>query len=142
MRGEVEELLYELGIKEKTIMTGIRRDVARMISAMDVFLMTSLWEGLPRVIPQAMSMRIPVIANRADGTVEAIDHGITGYLCDPGDIHSTVKYCRKLLLDKHLCQVIGMTGRKKACQMFDLENMIVKIDELYERLLLLKGVES
>jgi len=60
LRPEVEELLDVSGIANRTILTGLRRDVCRMLAAMDVFLLTSLWEGLPRVIPQAMAMRVPV----------------------------------------------------------------------------------
>ena len=135
LRSDVERALAAANIADRTILTGLRRDVPRLLAAMDVFLLTSLWEGLPRVIPQAMAMGIPVVANRADGTVEAIHHGVTGFLCDPGSTDSMADSCSQLLLNPHLRQEMGGQGRKYAHQEFGLERMILDIEALYEHLL-------
>lgn len=135
LRPEVEAALAEAGIAERTILTGLRRDVPHLLAAMDVFLLTSLWEGLPRVIPQAMAMAVPVVANRADGTVEAIDHGATGFLCEPGDLDSMAAYCNRLLQSPELRQEMGWRGRRYAIQEFGLQRMIAEIEALYEALL-------
>ena len=142
LRLEVESLLSEVGIANRTILTGIRRDVPRMLAAMDVFLLTSLWEGLPRVIPQAMLMKVPVVANRADGTVEAIDHGSTGYLCAPGSLGQMADYCVELLQEPALRTEMGERGRARSLQEFDLKVMIAQIERLYDELLILKGVAA
>jgi glycosyltransferase involved in cell wall biosynthesis len=105
------------------------------MAAMDVFLLTSLWEGLPRVIPQAMAMKLPVVANRADGTVEAIRHGQTGYLCSPGDIKQMAKYCIELCNNPDLRSEMGHLSNKIAFEEFDLLRMIKQIDNLYLELL-------
>jgi glycosyltransferase involved in cell wall biosynthesis len=135
LRSDVETALTAAGIADRTILTGLRRDVPRLIAAMDVFLLTSLWEGLPRVIPQAMSMGIPVVANRADGTVEAINHGVTGFLCEPGSTESMAENCCLLLQNPQLRQEMGGRGQKYAHQEFGLERMIRDIEALYEDLL-------
>ena len=135
LRDQVEEQLSMTGIRSRTIMTGLRRDVPQLLSAMDVFLLTSLWEGLPRVIPQAMAMEVPVIANRADGTVEAIDHGRTGYLCEPGDIDAMAAYCVELLTDEIARVKMGHRGREFALTEFSLKKMISHIEDLYQALL-------
>jgi glycosyltransferase involved in cell wall biosynthesis len=106
-----------------------------MMAAIDVFLLTSLWEGLPRVIPQSMAMGIPVVANRADGTVEAIQDGETGYLCEPGDLDQMAKYCVMLLNDKDLQVEMGLKGQVFARCEFSLTRMISQIEALYEDLL-------
>lgn len=142
LRREVETLISEVGIADRTILTGIRRDVPRMLAAMDVFLITSLWEGLPRVIPQSMAMKVPVVANRADGTVEAIDHCVTGFLCDPGSLEEMSDYCVEILQDPKLRYKMGERGRARALGEYDLNVMISEIDLLYETLLLSKGVQK
>ncbi len=135
LRGEVERQLKTDGLENHFILTGIRRDIPRMMSAMDVFLLTSLWEGLPRVIPQAMSMGVPVVANRADGTIEAIHQGETGYLSDPGNLDEMTEYCIKLLSEKEYRKEISRKGQIFAKNEFGLKHMISQIEELYENLL-------
>lgn len=135
LRLQVEEELHRQGIAERTILTGLRRDVPRMLAAMDIFMLSSLWEGLPRVIPQAMAMRLPVVANRADGTCEVIDDGITGFLCPPGDVEKLADNCLQLIHDPVKRQEMGAKGRRFALQEFDLHKMILQIEELYEQLL-------
>ena len=135
LRTQVEEELHRQGIADRAILTGLRRDVSRMLSAMDIFMLSSLWEGLPRVIPQAMAMRLPVVANRADGTCEVIEEGITGYLCPPGEVEQLADYCLQLIFDPLKRQEMGVKGRRFILQEFDLRRMISQIEELYEYLL-------
>lgn len=135
LRPEVEAALAEFGIADRTILTGLRRDVPNLLAVMDVFLLTSLWEGLPRVIPQSLAMRVPVVANRADGTVEAITHGETGYLCAPGDLDVLAAHCLELLRDPVARHVMGERGREFALREFDVHAMVRDIETLYEKLL-------
>lgn len=135
LRAKVENLLAQQGLLERSLLTGLRRDVPRLMSAMDIFLLTSLWEGLPRVIPQAMSMCLPVIANLADGTREAIQHEQTGYLCTPGQITTMVDYCMTLINHPELRQTMGRRGHIVATKEFDLHRMIAQIEALYEKFL-------
>jgi glycosyltransferase involved in cell wall biosynthesis len=135
LRPKVEAALEEEGIADRTVLTGLRRDVPEMMAAMDVFLLTSLWEGLPRVIPQAMSMEVPVVANRADGTTEAIDHSETGFLCEPDDLDAQATYCLSLLRDPKFRRAMGQRGRTWASREFDVRHMVAQIADLYESLL-------
>ncbi len=142
MRPQVEALLAEEGIADRTLLTGLRRDVPRMMAAMDLFLLTSLWEGLPRVIPQAMAMGVPVVANRADGTVEAVAHGRSGYLVTPGDLETMAACCLELLRDSQKRQEMGREGQRYARQEFDVRAMVAQIADLYEELLARRGIEG
>jgi glycosyltransferase involved in cell wall biosynthesis len=135
LRDDVEALIEEHGLIDRFVLTGLRRDVPRMVAAMDVFLLTSLWEGLPRVIPQAMSMRVPVVANRADGTVEAITHGETGFLVEPGDLDALAQHCLTVLRDPERRRAMGERGRAFATHEFDVKEMVARIDRLYRQLL-------
>jgi glycosyltransferase involved in cell wall biosynthesis len=131
LRSDFEELLRKEGIADKTVLAGLRRDVPRMISGIDIFLLTSLWEGLPRVIPQAMAMGIPVIANQVDGIAEAIQDEVTGYLCPPGDLDRMAERCVRLINQPDLRREMGLRGRSYATQEFDLQRMIEQIEALY-----------
>ena len=102
---------------------------------MDIFMLSSLWEGLPRVIPQAMSMGLPVIANRADGVCESIQDGQTGFLCDPGNPTDMAKSCIELIDNKELRQKMGLEGQIFARENFDLRQMIRQIEDLYDSLI-------
>ena len=135
LRPQVESLLVEIGLKDKTILTGIRRDIPQMMSAMDVFLLTSRWEGLPRVIPQAMSMGLPVVATSVDGSTEVIEDGTNGFLCPSGDVNYLAERCLEILRNVELRQAFSQAGREAALRNFDLSQMISQIDALYNELL-------
>jgi glycosyltransferase involved in cell wall biosynthesis len=135
MRLQVEQALQQAGIAERTTLTGLRRDVPRLLAAMDIFLLTSLWEGLPRVIPQAMAMGLPVLANRADGVTEAIQDGSSGFLCSPGEIEQMAECCIDLARHPLQRQEMGCRGQAYALQEFDLRKMISSLEALYDELL-------
>jgi len=135
LRSEVEMMLKSEGLWEQTTLTGLRRDVPRMLSAMDIFMLTSLWEGLPRTIPQAMAMGIPVIANRVGGIPEVIQEGVTGYLCQPGEINKTAEVCIYLINHPMKRAEMGSKGRAFVENEFSLDVMIDQISTLYEDLL-------
>jgi glycosyltransferase involved in cell wall biosynthesis len=135
LRPQVEAALVQEGLAERVVLTGLRRDAPRLLAAMDVFLLTSLWEGLPRTIPEAGAMRLPVVANRADGTNEAIQDGVTGYLCSPGDLQAMAERVVTLLDNPVLRAEMGAHGRSAALGEFDLQVMIARIEDLYSRLL-------
>lgn len=135
LRPQVEALLEKEGIARQTLLTGLRRDVAHLMSAMDIFMLTSLWEGLPRVIPQSMAMGIPVIANQAGGTSEAIQDGNNGYLCTPGEIGEMAERCFDLINHPQKRREMGQRGHNFVTQEFDLGRMITQIETLYRHLL-------
>jgi glycosyltransferase involved in cell wall biosynthesis len=135
LRSQVEAQLAAEGLANRCILTGLRRDIPHMLAAMDIFMLTSLWEGLPRVIPQAMAMGLPVLANRADGVDEAVQDGQTGYLFQAGQIEEMATACIELAQQPQLRQVLGQAGQAVARQRFDLRNMIAQITALYDQLL-------
>jgi glycosyltransferase involved in cell wall biosynthesis len=142
LRVEVVRLAETAGILDRCLFTGLRRDVPQMMAAMDVFLLTSLWEGLPRVIPQAMRMGLPVVANQVDGVLEAVVHGETGYLSPPGKIDEMAEFCVQLLRDGVLREKMGQSAQSRVMDTFDLEIMIERIENSYQALLSKKGLQG
>ncbi len=131
LRNQVESQIKKLNLENKVILCGLRRDVSRLLSIMDVFLLTSLWEGLPRVLPQAMCREVPIVAYATDGVSEIIQHGISGMICPQGDIDSAAQYCIQLLNSPELRERIIQNAKAVATEQFDLRIMIKQLEELY-----------
>jgi glycosyltransferase involved in cell wall biosynthesis len=135
LRPQVESAVSRLGLAERTVFGGLRRDIPSMLAGMDVLLMTSAWEGLPRVIPQALCERVPVVASRVDGIAEAILDGETGFLRQLDDESGLAEACLSLLENNELRKTMGQRGREFASSHFNLRDMVLRLQELYLALL-------
>jgi glycosyltransferase involved in cell wall biosynthesis len=142
LRAETEALIRELHLEQDIILAGLRMDVPDLLHTMDIFALTSLWEGLPRVIPQAMIAGLPVVANNVDGNAEIIRDGVNGFLTPPGDISLMTERIVRLLKDPPLKQAMVVQGRETAAQEFSLHDMVKKIETLYDELLTRKGITA
>jgi len=107
--------------------------VDAIIPALDVLVLTSLWEGLPRVFPQAMAAGRPIVAYRVDSAAEAVTEGVTGNLVAPGDYAGVAARIATLLADSALARRMGAAGRERVAD-FDADLMVRKQEELYSRL--------
>lgn len=139
LHGEVEKLAAELGIADRLILTGLRRDVPELLAAFDLFALSSLWEGLPRVLPQAMATSLPIVATACDGSAEAIEEGVNGFLVAPGDLAALAERLCQLLEHPALAQQMGAAGYARAGEFSD-QGMVHAIDTLYRALLAAKGI--
>ena len=141
--GELKDALHReidrLGLDNVFFMLGWREDVPRLMRSSRIVVLTSRWEGLPRVIPQAKAAGRPVVATAVDGSVEAVRDGIDGYLCSPGDVKTMADRVVLLLKDPDLAHRMGREG-SLAVDEWDQDTMVRKQEELYERLLKEKGL--
>lgn len=85
LRAELERQADKLGLADRAHLTGPRQDVDELLPAFDLFVSSSLWEGLPTVILESMAAGVPVVATDVSGTRELVRHGVTGLLVPPGD---------------------------------------------------------
>ncbi|MBX3011953.1 MAG: glycosyltransferase family 4 protein [Caldilineaceae bacterium] len=134
LRQEVEALAVALGIAERLVLTGLRRDVPELLAAFDLFALSSLWEGLPRVLPQAMATGLPIVATACDGSAEAIAEGINGFLVPPGEPAVLAERLCQLLANPTLAQQMGAANRTRATEFSD-QGMVQAIAALYHTLL-------
>ncbi len=141
LRAEVEKVARDLGIRERLVLTGLRRDVPEQLAAMDIFALSSLWEGLPRVLPQAMASGLPVVATATDGSIEAVTDGENGFLVPPGQPAILAESLIRLLRDPALARQMGEAGRQRVAE-FDVRTMVAQIDQLYQELLAQKGLAA
>jgi glycosyltransferase involved in cell wall biosynthesis len=134
LRGRVEELTRAMGISGNVLLTGIRHDVPELMASLDVFVLSSLWEGLPRVIPQAMAAGKPVVCTNVGGNAEAVRHGVNGLLVHPKDPDALADAILQLLGNPGLARQMGVEGRRRVA-IFSADKMLEDIEVLYERLL-------
>ena len=139
LRGVLENEIRRLGLSDICLPLGWREDIPELMKSSRVVVLTSRWEGLPRVIPQAKAVGRPVVATAVDGSVEAIRDGVDGYLCSPGDVDSMAERVIRLLKDPDLADRMGREGNRVVDE-FDQDMMVRKQEELYERLLREKGI--
>jgi glycosyltransferase involved in cell wall biosynthesis len=134
LRSKIEALTKKLGMDDKILLLGWRNDIPEILSCIDVLVLTSLWEGLPRVFPQAMASGVPVVATEVDGAPEAIKHGINGFLVSPKDIHAMAEKVIYLIRHPEKAKEMGVKGNDLV-EEFDIWKMLAQQEELYASLL-------
>ena len=134
LRSKVEELIEVLSIEDRTLLLGWRRDIPQIMNCIDILALTSLWEGLPRVFPQAMASGIPVVATGVDGIPEAIQDGVNGFLLPPGDIDGMAEKIIYLIRHPEKAREMGEKGKRLVGE-FDIWRMLEQQEELYANLL-------
>jgi glycosyltransferase involved in cell wall biosynthesis len=121
---------------------GLRRDVPLLMSAMDVFALPSLNEGMGRVLVEAMSMELPCVGSRVSGIPDVIEEGVTGLLVPSRDAQALEGALRQLLSQPKLARRMGEAGRSRAVPGFSVEGMVAKIEQIYRDLLQRQGIEA
>ena len=132
-RAAVEAAARAAGLDGDLRLLGWRRDVPDILAALDVLVLTSRWEGLPLVFPQAMAAGRPVVATNVNGAPEAVREGVTGYLVPPGDVEALADRVIDLLRNPDRRRAMGEAARSAAAA-FDVDAMTRRYEALYERL--------
>ncbi|HUT34748.1 MAG TPA: glycosyltransferase [Planctomycetota bacterium] len=110
-------------------------DVPAVLRATDVFVLASLWEGMPNVVLEAMAAGLPVVATRVEGTVDLIEHNETGLLVMPRDVPGLVSAIQRVLDEPALAQRLGAAARERVRTHFPLDAMVRRHEALYADLL-------
>jgi glycosyltransferase involved in cell wall biosynthesis len=136
LRPDLELQIQGLCLTENLKLLGWRRDIAELLAITDVFVMTSLWEGLPRAVLEAMSTGIAVVANAVDGVKEIVENGETGYLVEPMHPEETAGRTLELLTDRKKSFEMGKKGKTKITREYDIDFMVRQLEGLYKNLFL------
>ncbi len=134
-RASLEEQALSLGVDDRMTFLGHREDIPDLLASCDLFVLPSLYEGLPVSVVEAMAAGKPVVASAIGGTDEAVEHGQTGLLVPPGDPEALANAIRTVLSDSALAKRMGAAGRARANQEFSAETMIQRTTQVYEQLL-------
>lgn len=130
--GALRQLANELGLADRVSFAGFQKQPLPWLAAMDVFVLTSSSEGLPRVILEAMLLEKPVIASRIVGSSEVVAHGETGYLYDYGDIGALQEHLADVLRNPAKRQALGNAGRRRASADFSIEAYVAGVTKILE----------
>jgi glycosyltransferase involved in cell wall biosynthesis len=111
---------------------GYRSDVPQLLKAIDIGVLVSWREGLPRSVMEMMAAGLPVIGSRIRGNRDLIEDGKTGFLVELRDVSGLANSLEKLIDDANLRYTMGMEGRRKVEQ-YSLANVLKELDPIYSR---------
>lgn len=135
-KGELEASLKaqveQLGIGANVCFLGLRQDVSRLLSVLDVFVLPSLSEGLSLALLEAMAAGKPVVATAVGGNPELVEQGRTGFLVHPQDPADLVSSLDKLLEDPALMLEFSLRGAERVHQFFSIEQMTKQYVAFYK----------
>jgi len=135
-RSAIEASIAARGLQEHVILAGTRRDVSSLLAAADMFLLTSISEGIPLTVIEAMAAHLPVVATAVGGVPEMVDEGVTGFLTNEGDDKTLAARIVRLASDPAERRTMGTAGRKKADRQFSLHSMMEAYRGLYREMVI------
>ena len=132
-REGLTQLSERLGLADRVIFAGSRRDVAAILPLLDLFVCPSLYEGFGIAIVEAMMAGRPVVASSVGGITEIVRSGDTGLLVPPGDPAALAGAIQDLLRQPELAARLGREGKRAATE-FSVDTMVERHQALYESL--------
>jgi glycosyltransferase involved in cell wall biosynthesis len=134
IRQELEWQAQALGISDIVMFLGHRSDLARVLAASDVSVLTSLWEGLPRVLVQSAACGRPILTFDVEGAWEVVRDGRNGFIVPSKDVDAFTARLETLLADHEHARALGEAGRAQVSDAWTVETMLTRLDRLYQRL--------
>ncbi len=141
LRQAIEREIRSLGLMQSITLAGWRRDVPEIMKCLDVFLLTSQWEGLPRVYLEALSCGVPAVGTCVDGVAEVVIDGVNGFLKEHGDIEGLADRVLWLLENRGEATAMGQRGLSLA-DTFDCYEVVRQQEHRYEWLVKNMSVKS
>ncbi len=135
LENAVREQVAALGLQERVRFLGVRADVADILRASDVFVLSSRVEGNPMSVMEAMAAGLPVVSTAVGGVPELVREGVTGLLVPSEDAGALAQAMQALVDDPVRRQAMGAAARQHAVAHFDIRHTVRMYEELYESLL-------
>ena len=134
LRDELQSRAQTLGLTKAVIFSGARNDVPDILAALDLFVLSSLWEGLPLAVLEAMAAGLPVVGTAVGGVPELVVEGETGRLVPPGDGTALAQAVVSILTNQTQAQTMGTAGQARTAAEFSAESITRQLETLYLRL--------
>ncbi len=134
-RPALEQLIRRLELQSRVHMIGQRQDAKMLLPAFDVFALTSMKEGFPWALLEAMAAKVPSIATRVGGIPEILTHGEDGFLIEPQNPAALAQRVHALISDTRLAHDITMAAHQRIVTRFSLQTMITAYERLFITLL-------
>ena len=135
LRRGLQNQVERLGLARYVVLAGFRDDVQKWLSAFDLVVLSSVQEGLPTSIIDAMAASKAAVATRVGGLSELVVDGQTGFLVPAADAPALARKITELLRDEALRGRMGTAGLERAREMFDVGDMVRNTLAAYEKLL-------
>jgi glycosyltransferase involved in cell wall biosynthesis len=135
LRADLEEQARSLKLAGKVHFLGLRSDIPDVLSATDVFVLSSDYEGNPLSVLEAMASGLPIVSTAVGGVPNLFEAGKEGFLVARGDLHGLAKSMNSLLMHQAARESMGAAAASRARKNFDLSNMVRAYEEVYEDLL-------
>jgi glycosyltransferase involved in cell wall biosynthesis len=134
-RDAIQKQVQESNLGPYVRLLGLRGDVPRLLAAADLFLLTSISEGIPLTIIEAMAAGIPVVATQVGGLAEMIEDGKTGFLAPAGDPDALAERILRVADNPALRAQFGCLARDRASQIFSEDQMHLQYKQLFQECL-------
>jgi glycosyltransferase involved in cell wall biosynthesis len=122
------------GLSDRVHFPGLRPDIADVLASLDVLVLTSLWEGLPRVLVEAAACGIPAVTFEVEGAREIVKDGVNGYIVPSKDVGQLAARVISLLVNPERARGMGVAGSEFVHQDWSVESMVREITAVYDRL--------
>ena len=133
LHNEIERKIHELQLEKHIRLLGARSDIKEILSVSDIFVLPSLWEGMPNSVIEAMCIGLPVIVSDVDGCAEVVSSPDLGILFDPENTDELSCSIKTLIDSPDRRTILGNNARKHVNENFNQENVIDKFENLYNQ---------
>jgi N-acetyl-alpha-D-glucosaminyl L-malate synthase BshA len=134
-RAPAEALARRRGVEKDVLFLGKQNEIREKLGQADLFLLPSELESFGLAALEAMACEVPVIATNAGGVPEVVEHGVDGYLVEPGDVASAAQYAIEILSRADRGREMGKLARVNAKRKFCANDVIPLYERYYERVL-------
>jgi len=134
LREHLEKQVHEHHLEKHVLLPGFRLDVLGCIKGFDLFVMSSVTEGLGTSLLDAMACARPIVATRAGGIPEIVEDGVNGLLVPPRDAHALARAIVDALADEGLRQRLGAAGFERVRERFTVDRMVAETASVYQRI--------
>lgn len=136
------EIIQQVEQHPRIFVTGLLLEITHYYSLFDIVVLPSYREGFPNVALEAAAAQLPIVGYRATGTVDAVEHGVTGELVPVGSVNQLAAAIRKLIRDKPLSARMGQAARERVCREFAREKVWQAWTDCYQGHLLKRGLAA
>jgi glycosyltransferase involved in cell wall biosynthesis len=131
LKSEIMEHVQQNGMENQIIFAGLQTDVMPWLSAADIFLMTSSFEGLPIALLEAMSMECAIVSTTAGGIKQVIRNGIDGFVESVDDWKQLEAHLNFLILHPEKIIKLGRQARERVVDAFSMKSMVQSLENKY-----------
>jgi glycosyltransferase involved in cell wall biosynthesis len=132
---ELRNQVRSMGLQDRVLFLGHHHDVRQVYEMMDVYVLSSLREGLPNTVLEAMAMEVPIVSTAVDGVAEAVTHEREALLVPPCDPAALAGAVRRILDDPALGRRLSQAARQKVETEFSFSNRMRQVENIYRKVL-------